>query len=847
MKKKLTHIIVIFFFSNIVVFGQTATEQQADIATLYSRLYSEAISPSVNTSNIASYLTKIDVATGRFTDVNYVYNSSTNDICISYSPRKHVERMLEMTIAYCKSGNTYYHDANLLAKLKPILQDNYLNRTHATIFDWAPNWFDTYIYCPERYAQCLILLRDVLTQSEFDPHVNYLRDVVTTKNSAGAFQFIEGGANTVWIAQVSIKKGVLTKNYAIVKNAFSFITGCLAYMYVDRVHNDGEGIKVDFSYHMHGSQLYMSGYGLGFIIDVLKNLKLADGTTLKAAFPTTGMDLFSKLLLEGHQYFVFHKNYDWNTAGRQITSPTLSNIELPASVLTDAAIVFPAKATEYTNFANYVANTNQQLLNPIGSKFFFKSATLASTGTNYHLNVKMVSSRVEGTECMTSAGLKNKNIALGSTPIMTKGTEYANIYPTWDWNRIPGTTAELNAMPNPAYNGSTYWVQATQNTFAGGLAQGSNGIAAFSMSYGQNDPESGILYKKAYFVYDGAMICLGNGITATATRPSAIVTSVNQCFSANNAVIYDGAEKTINTNQTTTYSNTLQWAFHENVGYVFPKSGKIVVKNDNQTGAWRDINLTYGSNIITNKVFSLWFDHGTAPANDTYEYVVIPGTTLANVKTYVQNPTFETVANDLTVQAVKSDSKHLYGAVFHKAGTVDFKNNLVISVDKAAVVLISGVAPSYTITISDPLYVNYSSIKLTINNQTLTGYLASKVGNNTVITCVLPTGYYTGQAVEKVYTGNLNLTSSVNTINADKPKAIVFPNPSNGQFNIKSETLIEDVEVYNVQGQKMLEKNGINANNVALNFDAGFSAGIYILNVYYFDKSHERLSIIKQL
>jgi len=842
MKKITIHLLFFLSFINVALYGQTPAEQQADIAALYTRLYAEAISPSVNTSNIANYLNKIDVATGRFTDVNYVYNSTSNDICIAYSPSKHTERMLEMTVAYCKSGTIYYHDAALLTKLKILLQDNYLNRSHTTIFAWTPNWFDTYIACPDRYGKCLILLRDVLTASELAPHVSYLRDVINTKNSGGAFQFIEGGANTVWVAQASIKKGVLAKDYSIIKNAFSFITGCLAYMYVDRVHNDGEGIKVDYSYHMHGSQLYMAGYGLGFIQDVLKNLKLADGTTLKTAFPAVGMDLFSKLLLEGHQYFVFHKNYDWNTAGRQVSSPTLSNIELPSSILTDAAIVFPAKATEYTNFANYVANPNQQLLNNIGSKYFFKSATLASTGTNYHLNVKMVSSRVEGTECMTSAGLKNKNIALGSTPIMTKGTEYANIYPTWDWNRIPGTTAELNNLP--AYNASTYWVQATKNSFCGGLSQGSTGIGAFSIKAAENDPESGILYRKAYFMFDGALVCIGNGISGSKTNN--IITSVNQCFSANNAVIYDGSEKTINTNQTTTYNNTLQWAFHENVGYVFPKSGNIVLKNDNQSGAWKDINLTYGSNIITNKVFSLWFDHGKTPTDDTYEYVVMPGTTLANVKSYIENPIFETVANDATVQAVKSDSKHLYGAVFSKAGSVQFSSNFIISVDKAAIVLITGESPNYTITVSDPLYVNYNTIKLTINNQVLTGRNASMVGANTLISCNMPTGYYAGSSFQNVYAGNMNLPNTITTIKTQKPQAVVFPNPSIGQYSIKSELIIKDIELYNVQGQKVFETNSLYSKNANIDLSSFSVAGLYIVQLNYSDKTQERISIIKQ-
>jgi chondroitin AC lyase len=401
-------------------------------------------------------------------------------------------------------------------------------------------------------------------------------------------------------------------------------------------------------------------------------------------------------------------------------------------------------------------------------------------------------------------------------------------------------------MPNPAYNASTYWVQATTNPFAGGLSQGSTGIAAFSMSYGQNDTESGILYKKAYFVYDGAMICLGNGILTTATRPNNVVTSVNQCFSANNAVVYDGAEKSITGIQTTTYNNTLQWAFHENVGYVFPKSGKIVVNNDNQTGAWKDINLTYGTQINTNRVFSIWFDHGTTPVNDTYEYIVMPGITLTNLKAYIQNPIYQTVINNATVQAVKSDSKHLYGAVFYEAGAVDFNSNLRITVDKAAIVLITGIAPNYTITVSDPLYVASNSIKLTIANQTLTGINASLVGTNTVVNCTMPTGYYTGSSFQNVYVGDMNLPNAINEIRTQIPKANVFPNPSNGQFCVKSENIINNIEVYNVQGQKVSEMTCVNSNNVLVDLSASCASGLYIMKLENTDKSQERISVIKR-
>jgi len=737
----------IFVLGVLILCANHVFSQQADIDTLFNRTYNDIVSSGFIAKNIANDLLKIDTLTGRFKDLNYVFNAKTNDIAVAYSPRTHQDRALEMAIAYVtnKAGNTYYHNANLLKNLKLILNDN-VGRTHTTIFAWSPNWFDTYIACPERYASSLILLKSALTTAEFNTYKAQLRDVIITKNDKSEFQFINGGANTIWAAQVSIKKGILENKSAIIDTAFSFITSCLQYMYIEKVHLDGEGIKVDFSYHMHGSQLYMAGYGLGFITDMLVCIKQAKGTKYSAAFTKDKMLYYSRLILEGHQYFVFHKSYDWNTAGRQITSPTITNIELPASIINDAALFCPDQATELHNFAKYISG--QALINNIGSKYFYKSATLASTASNYHLNVKMTSVHVEGTERMTNCGYRNQNMALGSTPILTKGNEYTNIYPSWDWTRIPGTTTEINQLKVLTSSDSSYWVQASKNPYSGGLAQGSNGIAAFSMKAGENDPDVGITFRKAYFMFDGSLICIGNGITASKTN--SIVTSVNQCLSANNASYFDGAEKSITAVQTTTFNNNLQWAFHENVGYIFPNGGNVVISNKDQSGSWYDINHSYGKNIINNRVFSLWIDHSKTPNNATYEYIVKPGISLAELKTYISTPLFETVANTAIVQAVKSDVKNVFGAVFYQAGTVDFKNGIQISVDKPSILLFSGTSPNYTLTISDPLYVENQVITVTINQQ-LTGPNSKIVGNNTVITCNMPKTNYKGLALTNIY------------------------------------------------------------------------------------------------
>src|SRR5690606_23137259 len=113
--------------------------------------------------------------------------------------------------------------------------------------------------------------------------------------------------------------------------------------------------------------------------------------------------------------------------------------------------------------------------------------------------------------------LKGYNLPLGATNILTSGEEYKNIFPIWDWTRVPGTTAVMNqsAAVLP-------WYLFGNNEFAGGVSNGQVGAIAYEHSY------NGVRAKKAYFFADGAMLCLGAGINAIRTQQ--VATSVNQCY-----------------------------------------------------------------------------------------------------------------------------------------------------------------------------------------------------------------------------------------------------------------------------------------------------------------------------
>ena len=85
------------------------------------------------------------------------------------------------------------------------------------------------------------------------------------------------------------------------------------------------------------------------------------------------------------------------------------------------------------------------------------------------------------------------------------------------------------------------------------------------------------------------------------------------------------------------------------------------------------------------------------------------------------------------------------------------------------------------------------------------------------------------------------LVGTNNTFLAKK-NTTIFPNPTNHFLNIQSDFLIQKVQINNLLGQKLIEKEG-NANN----FDVqNLPKGVYILHIQYTDKSIETFKFTKQ-
>jgi hypothetical protein len=104
-------------------------------------------------------------------------------------------------------------------------------------------------------------------------------------------------------------------------------------------------------------------------------------------------------------------------------------------------------------------------------------------------------------------------LPFGLTYIYRRGDEYKDIFPVWDWARLPGVTS-----PHHAFSSSGRSSQ--QTSFVGGVSDGTYGVSTMDLDV--KDTQA----KKSWFWFDREWIALGTGIQSTNEHP--IVTGINQ-------------------------------------------------------------------------------------------------------------------------------------------------------------------------------------------------------------------------------------------------------------------------------------------------------------------------------
>ena len=570
---------------------------------------------------------------GKWSDLDYACFFRTN-----WEPVEHLKRLVTIAASYTDKQSRYYGNEVLYNAIRDALQ--YWVKQDPTCFNW---WYNQ-ISVPQTQASLLALMDAGQRKLPSEIRMPILK-AMGERSDPRKWT----GANKMDIAIHHLVRGCLLKNDSIVR-----VNADEIFYPVQIVAN--EGIQEDLSYHQHGPQLYIGGYGTVFVDNIVRMGNILNGT--KYAMNPEKLTLFSNFIR--NTYFnVFRSRYlDFSVTGRGVSRKGTLDYGDCAALFRNLQALDAKHAGEYADIARRFLTQEASYQRSDKNTMYHCSDYMLHNRQNYDFSVRTSSTRTNKTESGNGENLYGTYMSDGATNIRVNGNEYADIFPVWEWDRIPGTTLPAGEKRNPVD-----WGSKGTCTFTGGVSDGKYGVMTFKMD------DYGVKAQKSWFMFDNEVVCLGSGIGSNV--PTDIVTTVNQCHLDGNVWINTGKTLRQATQGEFAFEQAPQWIWHDSIAYLFPQGNNIKLKMDRQKGNWAKINFNYPATEISMPIFNLVINHGQSPRNASYAYIVVPGINHPEkMKTYSCRH-LKIERNDTEIQAVNNRKSGILQIVFFKPGTFD--------------------------------------------------------------------------------------------------------------------------------------------------------------------------------
>lgn len=691
-------IIILWAFTAIVSVtnAQQKTVYNSDLEQLHKNVINEILSGPADADR-AKQLSEQLNDKGEWPNVDYTSKQRGD-----WPTADHLNQMQVLTKAYQKQGSPLYHNTALLAKINLAL-NYWLNNDFQN-----PNWWYPQIGVPMYLAPSLILMEDELSPDQMAKGIKIL-----DRAKIGMT-----GQNKVWLSGNVLLKSMLIRDVETIRKASASIQEELKVSL-------NEGIQPDGSFHQHGPQIQFGNYGLAYVGDMIKWVRILRNTPFQ--FDEHKISILRNYLLQGQQWVVWKNQMDISACGRQLfVNAQESKARNLSGFLKQMESLDPTYAEAYKK-----ANQYETL---IGNKHFWRSDYQIQRTPEYYFSVKMCSERVIGAESCNSENIRGYYLGDGATYLFQSGDEYENIFPYWDWKKIPGTTTKQDDKELPVLTASGYRIK---SSFVGGVSDGKTGIAA--MDYIRD----GVSARKSWFLFNNRILCLGAGISSASGFP--VTTSVNQSFLKGETTVKTSSEKAVSVGT----SETIQplWVLNNQTGYYFPAGGSLHLDAKKVDGSWNHVASMYKDEIVKADIFSLWFEHGTDPVDQSYAYLIIPGANLASMSKMEKQFPFRIVKNDKEQQVIIATDETIGGAVFYKAGKSELFGG--IETDQPCIVMVKKDKNAYVLSVSDPTQ-KLSQIRLSLKGNYQTSNSQATVLHKqgiSEISVILPLGDEAGKTV----------------------------------------------------------------------------------------------------
>jgi len=611
---------------------------------------------------------------GSWSDIDYA------DQSLNWAPLQHLARLQEMSVAYATEGSVYFQSPKMALGVAHGLEYWFMRKPT------CKNWWYVMIGQQLPMERILILLKGVLPGQLKKQGADLLYDSRGFFREAG--RYLSGrnptltGENLVWIESEQLVRGVL-------RNSSDDIAEAVAEMQRMLQISTNEGdIQPDYSFHQHGAQLYMGGYGLGVLKDSVTNALIVRGT--RFAFAPAKIEILVNYLLQGTRNFIRGGMIDYGAIGREIARAGGTQEALGIVDVCDAlALLKPEQSSIFLELKAHILGTGYSY-SVIGHKHYWNSDFSTHQRHGYYTSVKMVSNRTKGTESINGENLKGFWIPYGTNYIVRRGTEYADIFPTWNWSHLPGVTAFESVPPIAGDANQPGW-------FVGGVTDNLYGASAMQLEL-EPAQSAGHALKahKAWFFFDDEYVALGSGISLGDN--SRVMTTVNQTL-LSGTVLSDRGVLPPGQHQLKNPS----WILHDSIGYLFPRSSSAMVTIGPKAGSWSSINSLLPPTPLENNIFALSLDHGQHPEQASYAYIVLPDVDEAKLRAYARHVPVKILRNDIAIQAVCHERLNLSQVVFYRPGAIDLLAGLHLEADQPCIVMLSEKPQAATkLTISSP-------------------------------------------------------------------------------------------------------------------------------------------------
>ncbi len=642
---------------------------------------------------------------GSWPDV--IYDDDTNN---NWSPANHLNRLKTMAFAYSNASNEDKNKTELVALKEGIKKgvDSWF-----TIKPVSKNWWWNEIGPQLRLGPVGLAMGDELSLQQRQNIASLMPE---------KFEARDEGANLTDKAKGILTAGILLKDADKVAYALKGIENSI-YTSV------GPGIQPDFSYHLHGSHLYNGSYGKVYINTALFYAHAVND--LKWRFAPEKNAILASYILDGDRWMTRAGTIDHQTRGRDISrkksdSPSNGGLIKQLELLSELT---PDRSDDINAYRAHLEGGKSGLN---GFKHFYRSDYSTNMKDDFLFAIKMASSDVTTTESGNKENTLGYWLSHGSTALMLDGSEYRNIFPVWDWRYVPGVTSSDYQGPAAAWGKYEH-----RSAFVGGVSNGQFGITTMDMR------QRGIRAKKTWFHFEDEIVALGAGIWSN--QELAIGTTLEQSI-LTGPVIVDTQE--VKEKGDHALNSDTSWVYHNNVGYVFPQKSSAVLSNKEQTGTWKSINKGQSGDPVSKEIFTLRVKHGVKPQGESYQYILLPATSVSDVETYSNNLPVSVVENTSTIQAVTHNDLKLTSAVFHQAGSVNINEEFAVAVDRPSALVIDQSQEEPVVSVATP-GVSGGDLKVCINGRMDVFYM--------------PAGAETGKTVTRAFKGSKGTCDPVET------------------------------------------------------------------------------------